>query len=54
MLSNLKISDYCLIGFLNENEIIKLNQFKLKKKNFIDLLKLQIQDKKTLDLRNWN
>ena len=40
--------------FINENEIIKLNQFKLKKTNFIDLLKLQIQDKKTLDLRNWN
>ena len=54
MISNLKISDYCLIGCLNENEIIKLNQFKLKKTNFIDLLKLQIQDKKTLDLRNWN
>ena len=54
MIANLKISNYCLIGCLNKLEIIKLDKFKSKKTNFEDLLKLQIKNKKILDLRNWN
>ena len=51
---DLNVADYCIIGCLNKSEIKDLKNFKYKKTSQIDLKKLQIKNKKVLDLRKWN